>query len=212
MYTVRIAIALLIVAALMPVDVQSHCHTTKSCEKAEKHLTSKQRWDRPGDKVKYWVNQSTFPGLPEMDPDVHDAAATWTDISFNNQRVRFKLKYAGDVTRTPGYKDGWSVVGWGRISDPDFDDIAPAETMTWHVNGSEDREITEQDLIFNYYFDYAAHDLNNVSQWCLLQVATHEFGHWIRLYDVGDEVPPDDYCSEYEHYTMYYSSWPVSMM
>lgn len=64
-------------------------------------------------------------------------------------------------------------------------------------------QIVEADIVFDYYQPYAAHSDNNfpTDKYCIRNVATHEFGHWVLLLDVstGD-------CPSYAPYTM--RQWP----
>ena len=133
-----------------------------------------------------------------MYPDVNIAAETWTDISFRSVTVKFKLRNRGNTEQSPtNHRDNINTVGWSHLGEGDL-----AEVVTRH-HRNNDRWIVEQDLKLNYYEDMAVHSDNSQTQYCLRGVLTHEFGHFIRMYDVEDGNPIDDNCTEYRAYTMW---------
>ena len=61
-------------------------------------------------------------------------------------------------------------------------------------------------MTVNYYAPYAKHASNvhdNTDKYCLRNVVTHEFGHFVKLQDVGYGSACDD---GYQNYTMWYST------
>ena len=133
--------------------------------------------------------------MPDLAPDVSVAAAQWSDVNFNDETVKFRLIYADRTQRTPGQKDTWNVVDWGVI-DPSH---LLAEAYVW-FSPSNPLQVIEADIVFDYYEPFEAHSDNNfpTDKYCIRNVATHEFGHWVLLKDVYLVQ-----CQDYEPYTMF---------
>jgi hypothetical protein len=60
----------------------------------------------------------------------------------------------------------------------------------------------EADMILTYYAPFAPHSTADYDQYCLANIITHEFGHFIRLLDV-DPSPQGHNCDAYADYTMW---------
>ena len=203
MKTLTFTLASIFFIVISSVKVMGHCHDSIPCEQPMDDLISTERWDEPhNNKVRYFVNNTSLPNFPSFFPDITIASGKWSKIRFNNQTTRFSLQYAGSTTLHPAREDGMNVVGWEAPSRWD----SVGEMYTWYdYEGS--RWITEQDLLFNYYLDWERHPAPTSGHWCIMEVATHEFGHWVRLLDVGNPSLGQD-CQEYEYYTMYYKGLP----
>jgi len=170
------------------------CHNDSPCEDPYDDLIFYEKWGNQP--VWYYTDPYIPPGLPGWG-DVHVAANTWRGIMFGGQFVNFDLSYGGNYTAYPaGIKDGVSVVGWGL---PEIESRV-AETVRWlDPNDTVSPfKIIEVDTIFNYYEPFAQHQTPGVpGKYCLRNVATHEFGHWVRL----NHVSKWD-CPAYGAYTM----------
>ena len=94
-----------------------------------------------------------------------------------------------------------NTVGWGHNDDGVLGEVFPV------YDPQNSRRLIEQDLLMNYYEDFAVHSENSQTKYCLRAVITHEFGHFVRLLDVQDGKPPDDDCVHYEHFTMFEEAW-----
>lgn len=174
-----------------------NCQNDEPGENPE-HLLSGKRWDEPyGNRVSYYIGQFNIGPAP-LTTDVPWASSQWSRVQFNNETVNFELRYVGRTGRSPGYKDGWNVVDWGPV-DPGY---VAALTRRWYSPANPKR-IIEVDTMFNYYHPYRAHGQTVPGTICLRDVATHEFGHWVELNDVGDD-PEEKGVVAYERYTMYY--------
>ncbi len=203
MKTLKLTLVSIFLIVLGSAKVMGHCHDSISCERPLDHLISEERWDEPhNNKVRYFVNNTSHPNFPSFFPDIRIASGSWSQIRFNNQTTRFQLHYAGSTTFAPAQKDGVNVIGWSYPTQQGN----IAEMFTWYdYDGSQ--WITEQDLLFNYYLNWERHPAPTVGTYCILEVATHEFGHFVRLLDVGNPSEGQN-CQEYEYYTMYYRGSP----
>ena len=132
--------------------------------------------------------------MPDLAPDVSEAAAQWSDVEFDDETVKFRLINSGRTQRTPGQKDTWNVVDWGTL----MVEGNIAEAYVW-FSSSNPIQAIEADIVFDYYEPFAVHSNNfPANKYCIRNIATHEFGHWVVLKDVsiGD-------CPSYASYTMY---------
>ena len=180
--------------------VWAHCHNNTSCEDLTHDLVSRMKWQESnGNTVNYYINRHHYSNPPNITTDVKNAATKWTSVRVNNIDVAFKLHYAGPTTQTPKlmWSDGKSVVGWGDLGNEPDSELAV--TVTW-THDDDDNQIIEQDMTFNYYKDYDRHHHTDYSEYCIYNVATHEFGHWVRLKDLG---PSHDCDNPYAQYTMW---------
>ena len=99
--------------------------------------------------------------------------------------MAFELRNRGNTEQSPeNHRDNVNTVGWGAL-----DEGVLGETVIRH-HRRNNRLIVEQDMILNYYEDFAVHSDDDDTKYCLREVLTHEFGHWIRLLDVEDGNPP----------------------
>ena len=57
----------------------------------------------------------------------------------------------------------------------------------------------EADMVLNYNLDWEQHGQTSDYEYCIRNTATHEFGHYVLLWD----LLPSHNCSEYERYTMW---------
>ena len=135
--------------------------------------------------------------MPSFFPDINIAASKWDRIEFDGQIVNFGVINSGITWLTPGERDYKNVIGW---KDFQYEQI-PAFVSTYHSN-TNNRWIVEQDMSFNYYLQWTEHSELDESKYCLLQIATHEFGHFIKLKDL-----PQNVCHEYRRYVMYAHGW-----
>ena len=78
------------------------------------------------------------------------------------------------------------------------DEYSIAEAWIWTYDDDWDR-VEEADIGFNYYAPLDRHGYTDDSEYCIRDVATHEFGHWVVLEDVLEAHN----CSAYEEYTMW---------
>lgn len=212
----RLLVVVAIVAVLIgcyAFDALSHCHNTSDCENPGDHLLSRQRWDEDDrNTVKFLVNPDRYANtLPSLFPDVTTAAARWSRLTYQDGddeddwvEIDFKLEYEDDTYHSPGHEDQRSIVGYGYLGDEDDDEAPVAKVFRWTHNGRPEH-IVEQDMVLNYYYDFAPHsDQSDDDKYCLLQILVHEFGHWVRFKDL-----PDNTCYEYNnHYVMYADSAP----
>jgi len=203
-----ILIFVLLALPVFAIQVFGNCHDSEPCEKPLQHLVSQNRWNELGspETVKYYIDSWLPPGVPSLTTDVPVASSKWSDIPFNGETVRFKLDYKGLMSRGAGSQDGWNVVGWSPLWPPG----AVAKSTTW-PDPAKPKRIIEADLEFSYYDPYAVHSDGSFppDKFCVRNVATHEFGHWVELMDVGEPswYDPNDNpnCQSYWHYTMHYA-------
>ena len=180
--------------------VWSHCHNDDDCEDLHADLISGRKW-KPATSVSYHINpHRPIDGLPAISGNTQTAAATWTNAKHNGQAINFTLYYAGTTSKKPlepnWLKDGWNVVGW---TDRLREDDAPAVTKTWS-DPNDHTKIIEADTGLNYYKEWEEHDYTEWDDHCVLEVMTHEFGHWVNLTDLYDTHNCD---SSYRRYTMW---------
>ena len=193
----------LILLVLSAVNLYGHCHTSDGCEDVHNDMISGDRWDtNHRNTVRYYVNDNFLPILPSLHPDVTNASDEWSNIWFDAEsvRVNFELDYIGSTPRSPTQVDAWNVVGWGHLPwDESINEGVPAAV---YLIRSRDRprEIVEADMVVNYYVPFAPHSSADYDQFCLANILTHEFGHFIYLMDVH---PYYDQCNAYEDYTMF---------
>lgn len=203
MFTSRITLilALIVLTILCASSVMAHCHDSASCERPFKHLISRDRWEKEDDNtVDYYVNDDFSDDLPSFFPDVTTAASYWSRIEFDDEIVEFALRYKGPTHLHPNDEDTKNVIGWGWFEG---EERGPLGQVFRYYDNTNGRRLIEQDMMLNYYHLYANHSADDDEKFCLLQVITHEFGHFIRLLDV-----PDNVCPEYSRYTMFRETGP----
>ncbi|MDI6809367.1 MAG: matrixin family metalloprotease [Candidatus Eisenbacteria bacterium] len=127
----------------------------------------------------YYINQDLDTDVcPGAESAVIRAAATWSNVS--NQSFRLSWAASTDLNYNPSGHDGFSVVGYWI-----FPDNRVGDTKAWYVGSGQ---IIECDTAFNTYYLWSA-SLSDLCPWDRMDVqnvATHEFGHWLRLGNVGD--------------------------
>ena len=182
-------------------EVMADCHNDDqwNCEDLTTHLISFQKWDEPNNNtIRFYVNNEHWSDPPDFSPDVTDAAAAWSRVNFKGVEIRFELKNKGSTEQTPEYQgDDVNTIGWGHH---DSGVLAEVFTVT---DSHDDNLIIEQDMLVNYYEDFANHSDDTDQTYCLQEVLTHEFGHFVRLEDVQDGIPSSDDCVHYAHFTMF---------
>ena len=193
----------LILLVFSTVNLHAHCHTSDSCEDVHNDMIPDERWDTNyRNTVRYYVNDNFLPILPSLHPDVTAASDEWSNIWFDQEgeRVNFELDYIGSTYRSPTSVDAWNVVGWGSLPwDESINEGIPA--AVYHVySRNRSNQIVEADMVVNYYVPFAPHATADYDNFCLQNILTHEFGHFIRLTDVH---PYYDQCNAYEDYTMF---------
>ncbi|MDE0043239.1 MAG: hypothetical protein OXT74_14465 [Candidatus Poribacteria bacterium] len=180
--------------------VWAHCHNNTACEDLVNDLVSPKKWKEPnGNTVNYYINNRHYSNPPDITTDVKNAAKKWSNLRVNNIDVAFKLHCVGATDASPDliWSDGKSVVGWGDLGNEWNSQIAV--TVTW-THDDDDNRIIEQDMIFNYYKKFDRHNHTDNTEYCIYNVATHEFGHWVRLKDLDRSHQCDN---PYAHYTMW---------
>lgn len=178
----------------------SHCHDNTDYEDLVNDIVSPWKWKEPnGNTVDYYINNRWHHEVPDITTDVKNAAKRWSGLRVNDQDVAFTLNYAGDATEYPDtmWSDGKSVVGWGDLGNQP--DSLIAATITW-TDDDDDNQIIEQDMIFNYYKKFDRYNHTDDTEYYIYNVATHEFGHWVRLKDAEKKHQCDN---PYKYYTMW---------
>ena len=176
--------------------VWSHCHNTDSCEDLVNDLVANQAWSNPN--IDYKVNVLHNYGKDELRPTLEAATPAWSDLRVNGVDIEFSLHYAGTTYETPGgNSDGENTIGWRNLGNGDGCPLAHTYT---YLHPTDSSRIIECDLGFNYYQPYDEHGSTNDTEYCIQNVTTHEFGHWVRLFDLGQTNGCN---SSYSHYTMW---------
>ena len=197
----------LFIVLFAPVMAYSHCHNNAIHENPMT-VRGNEVWP-PGKKnddgvyeIEYWINKDKT-NMPPLETDVKAAAAAWSDIAFQNRTIKFKYTYVDRLNLNDDQVlrfDDKNVVGWYNLNGRN----GPAGACeTWN----DGNRIDEMDILLNYYKDFTTHAnrQQNPSHYCLLEVATHEFGHGAGLKDVYYEPSGTDsskWCRDYRFYTM----------
>ena len=176
--------------------VWSHCHNTDSCEDLVNDLVANEAWSNPN--IDYKVNVLHNYGKDELRPTLAAARVAWSDLHFNDVDIEFSLHYDGTTYETPGgNSDEENTIGWVNLGN--YEDAPLAYTYVY-FHPTDSSQIIECDLGFNYYQRLDEHDDVDGTEYCLTDVATHEFGHWVSL--KGLTIYSGCY-SSYSHYTMW---------
>ena len=193
----------LLSAAVM---VYALCHNSEDCEDPIAAISSFRYWQKPNrNTVKFKCNHNGYnPGNhPSFVSNVLTAAESWTNISWQGNRIAFNLDEDGATTARAGVEDSKNVVGWaGEI--PGGGNTWVGFTTWWLYTSTY--QYKEVDIFFNYYKDWDQHHHTNASEHCYLNVAAHEFGHFAGLDDAyydPDEEEDELNCPVYTEYTMY---------
>ena len=190
-----------IVVSLIATVAWSDCHNSPSCENLMDHMVSLEKWIlSDNNHVRYYLNSQQ--GYPQLGSDVAYGAAAWSRIPYKGGKIRFKIS-ASAITNLPALVgDGFNVIAWTSVLPwGENNEYVLAEAWTWAYDNDWDR-IEEADIGFNYYADNYG-DTDN-SEYCIRNVATHEFGHWVKLWDLY----ASHNCTAYEEYTMWGHSYP----
>ena len=201
MYWKQFAVIALVIGILgsFAYMVWADCHDTEDCEDLVNHLYSGDKWiEDEGNTVDFYTNPNNDANHPSFVQCVKAAAARWTSVRYKGITIAFKLRHKGGTTRKTYKEDGYNVVGWKDKGSY----YPPASVRTWY-HGNTAR-IREQDMLFNEYFDWDQHGATNSNEFCYFEIATHEFGHFVRLLDLW----PAYECPSYSRYTMYYGGGP----
>ncbi len=128
--------------------------------------------------IVYKVNSNTYDVVDEL-MAIQSAAATW-----NNAGSNFKLIYGGPTNNKNITLDGENSIIW-----TEYDTGTVATTTTWWY-ASDNKTIIESDIEFNNV--YINWDTKGFPTKMDIQtVATHEFGHWLRLLDLYGSADAD---------------------
>ena len=114
-------------------------------------------------------------------------------------RIPFNpTRQSPDTTKIAGTQDDTNVVSWKS----GLPWATLAQAYQWHVSGTNNKEFAEVDIGFNYQrtFTYHANLGQFPNAYCLLAVATHEFGHFAGL---GDAKAQHNCPTQYIRYTMW---------
>lgn len=177
--------------------VWSHCHNDDNCEDLINDLVSGESWSNPN--IDYKVNVLHNYGRDELRPTLATARVAWSDLTFNGDDIEFSLHYDGTTYETPGgNSDGENTIGWVTLGS---DEDAPLAYTYVYLHPTDSSRIIECDLGFNYYQPFDEHNDVDPDEYCLLDVATHEFGHWVSLNDL--DIYSGCY-SSYRFYTMWH--------
>lgn len=124
-----------------------------------------------GDKIVYKVNQNNYDIADELST-IQSAADSW-----NNAGADFKFIYGG-----PTYKNKIALDGENSIIWTGYSTGTVATTTTWWYV-SDENTVIESDVEFNNV-DISWDNKGSLAKMDLQTVATHEFGHWMRLLDL----------------------------
>lgn len=172
--------------------VWATCHDSPDCADLINDLVSGHYWDEPNNNtIDYYVNTTYHSEMPPLTADVDIAAATWSEAEHNGQEIEFNLNNAGSTTSLAEVQDNRNVIAYGPLET----DVA-ARVRRWVGSNNV---ISEQDMMFNYYLDFELHPNWQQGDVCIRNVATHEFGHFVRLLDLYQHHQ----CQEYRRYTMW---------
>ena len=200
MFVIIVALALVVFGA---VDVHSHCHNDEPCEDVHNDVISEKRWQtNHNNVVRYYVNNNFLPILPSLFPDVTEAAEEWSEIWYEPEReeVNFALDFQGSTTLSPTGNSQHNIVGWGSLFWNYNDGVGiVAQSFPVYSTYNPNR-IVGADIVMNYHAPLAPHSAQRDDMFCIKNILTHEFGHWIRLLEADAE---GEECDDYADYTMF---------
>jgi len=122
----------------------------------------------------YWINPSNTYGFSDeaVVTAITTSAETWdTATSFQ------VFSYVGTTTRSAGTYDSYNVVSWGS-----YQSNVIAVTFIWYTRIG--RRIIETDTRLNTVFVWSLSGEDGKMD--VLNIMTHEFGHWCGLADLYD--------------------------
>lgn len=148
-----------------------------------------ERWS--GSNVTFFTNGADWGVVA-----VIKASNTW-----NNAGSAFRFSWGGSTTNN-AVQDGVNVVT--------YEDMGPhgplAETRRYVVYKPDGTgTITEDDMVFNIYYQWTDDPITNPTKYDVQNVATHEFGHWLRLIDLYEDIASHP---ENPELTMYFEIAP----
>ena len=205
---VRNTFYVLVVAVLLnsfAYDVWANCHESHACEDLPADLWDGWYWEEDDDnEVEYLINAHHYNRrLPNLTTDVDYGASYWHRLEYDGEIAEIGLVRNNQYTdRRPNRRDGYNVVGWGRLDWEEGDRVGGACYRRWY-DGT--KRLYDCDIIINYQAPFDTHGNVDSDEICLRNTATHEFGHFIGLEDLVPRYVGGRrrHCSEYERYTMW---------
>ncbi len=198
--TVRIASCIILIICLFaPIAVDADCHDSMDCEDISQ-VVGFLYWDESDD-IPYYVNNSYPNNMPYLSTDVNAAAAEWNGVA-DEVDVPFGLDYEGETTKKADIEDGTNTVGYRGLTGHESDYLAVTQLWTYQFS----YRIKEADIIYNYYHSFDTHTNVDSSEYCIQNIAAHEWGHFAGLRHVNykSHLPiSNTNCPEYVHYTMF---------
>ncbi len=146
-------------------------------------------WHLPTAGVTWKLNMSTVPTTYLTAAAAHDAIVT-AFATWNAADGKEKFLDGGTTTVKAAKFDGVNAVLWRRLSPSTI-----GVTYVWYYTSTH--EVAEVDTVFNSRYPWALFDANlgecqsSPDAYDLLNIATHEFGHWTGLDDLYDTVDED---------------------
>ena len=191
-------LAILCIVAVT-VMVYAHCHDTVDCEDVFSDLITGIRWQDSAIPVNYLINDTSQPNMPSLLPDVVTAGATWSNIEFNNSVIPFSVHNSGLTTALAGADDNKNVVGWTCELPWNDEEKVLAVCRPWLYTSTY--IFRQADILVNYYVPYHKHEGCPSNKFCILDMMTHEFGHFAAGFH--DLSTADNCSAQYKHYTMW---------
>ena len=178
--------------------VWSHCHNTEDCEQVVRHLVSGKKFSEPNDnEVRYKINILHNYGRDTLVATMEEAQDVWSNLTFNGDDVPFSLYHEGSTnyySPDGDTADNVNCVGWANLG-AEWDD--PLGIVWCFGSGNT---LTECDMGINHYQPLDEHDDVTSDEYCLLNTAVHEFGHFVKLHNLKRI---HKCTSSYQHYTMW---------
>jgi len=121
------------------------------------------------------------------------------------------LEYKGQTTLKAQDipNDGKNVVSYGYLQW-DSNRKIYAAVITKRYPAPNENRIKEQDMRFNYHANYYDHSSKGPGRVCIKEVATHEWGHFVKLKDITTTQLTNPPCPRYAKYTMYTGTPPIN--
>lgn len=181
--------------------VYADCHNSEQCEDLIGDNIVNEYWDKEyNNTVHYKINTGYNPQYQiSLSGDIPNASNKWHNLLYKGVRIPFNpTRQSPDTTKIAGTQDDTNVVSWKS----GLPWATLAQAYQWHVSGTNNKEFAEVDIGFNYQrtFTYHANLGQFPNAYCLLAVATHEFGHFAGL---GDAKAQHNCPTQYIRYTMW---------